>query len=81
MSLITFIVYGFDKWKAKRGQWRVKENTLHLLSLLGGWPGAGLAQQFLRHKSSKKPFRIMYWVTVVANISIVILWLLFLVNE
>ncbi|MBM9613427.1 cold shock and DUF1294 domain-containing protein [Desulfobulbus rhabdoformis] len=67
MSLITFFVYGKDKYAAQNGQWRISESGLHTLSLLGGWPGARLAQSFLRHKSSKGSFLFIYWITVVLN--------------
>ena len=49
------------------GKWRTAESTLHILSLLGGWPGAALAQSFLRHKSKKLSFRVTYWITVIVN--------------
>jgi uncharacterized membrane protein YsdA (DUF1294 family)/cold shock CspA family protein len=68
LSMATFIVYALDKRAAARGEWRVAENTLHLLSLGGGWPGALLAQQTLRHKSTKASFRRVYWATVVLNV-------------
>lgn len=68
MSMVTFIAYAIDKSAAQQGRWRTKETTLHLLSLLGGWPGAYFAQVKLRHKSSKKDFKVMYWGTVLLNI-------------
>ena len=74
-SFITFIIYAIDKFKAKKNAWRIPENKLHMLSLLGGWPGAAIAQQLLRHKSQKRPFRIMYWVTVAVNFAVLIWWL------
>jgi uncharacterized membrane protein YsdA (DUF1294 family) len=64
LNLATFITYWRDKRAAQAGRWRIAENTLHLLSLLGGWPGAWLGQQMLRHKSSKASFRWAYWATV-----------------
>ncbi len=67
MSVIAFLMYAKDKNAAEWGKWRTAESTLHTLSLLGGWPGAKIAQSFLRHKSKKISFRITYWVTVVAN--------------
>ena len=67
VSVLTFIMYAADKSAAKKGKWRIHESTLHLLSLLGGWPGALIAQQTLRHKSMKKSFRIKSWLTVLAN--------------
>jgi len=76
VSLFTFGVYAIDKSAAKKGKWRTPENTLHLLSLAGGWPGAMTAQQILRHKTHKQPFRFIFWITVVLNI-ITLLWLAF----
>ncbi|MDP0561987.1 MAG: DUF1294 domain-containing protein [Candidatus Endonucleobacter sp. (ex Gigantidas childressi)] len=69
-SLLTFLIYAIDKSAAKRGGWRIKESTLHVLSLIGGWPGAAIAQQKLRHKSKKDSFCIIFWVTVAINIGI-----------
>jgi len=67
LSIVAFLMYVKDKNAAKWGKWRTSESTLHTLSLLGGWPGAALAQSFLRHKSKKTSFRVTYWVTVIAN--------------
>lgn len=75
-SVITFIVYAVDKSKAKGGVWRIKESTLHFLALLGGWPGAALAQQVLRHKSYKQKFRIVFWLTVIVNL-MAVAWFMF----
>ncbi len=74
-SFITFIAYALDKSKARRGTWRTAENTLHLLAVVGGWPGAAIAQQTLRHKSQKTAFRIVFRFTIVINIS-ALTWLL-----
>ena len=74
LSLITFIAYGRDKAKARRNQWRTPESTLHLLALLGGWPGAFLAQNKFRHKSKKGTFLFVYWLCVFANLTALI-WL------
>ena len=68
VSAVTFIAYALDKSAAQNGEWRTSEQTLHLLSLAGGWPGALLAQQVLRHKSSKQEFRSVFWFTVGLNV-------------
>ena len=68
LSLITFFAYWKDKRAAQGGHWRTPESTLHVLAVMGGWPGAILAQQWLRHKSSKTAFRTAFWVTVVLNV-------------
>ncbi|MGS0681285.1 DUF1294 domain-containing protein [Shewanella sp. 125m-7] len=70
-SLVTFIAYGWDKRAARKNRWRVSEYKLHLLSLIGGWPGALLAQQWLRHKSAKGRFKLVLWLTVSLNIALI----------
>lgn len=67
-SVIAFCAYAIDKSKAQRGSWRIKENTLHFFSLIGGWPGGAIAQQLLRHKSQKRKFQIVFWITVIVNL-------------
>ena len=67
VSLMTFIAYALDKSAAKSGQWRTQESTLFFFGLLGGWPGAIFAQQLFRHKSSKREFQIIFWLTVLFN--------------
>jgi uncharacterized membrane protein YsdA (DUF1294 family) len=66
-SALTFLAYAVDKSAARRQAQRTPESTLHLLALAGGWPGALLAQQLLRHKSTKAEFRSVFWATVVLN--------------
>lgn len=68
VSMLTLLFYGIDKWAAKNDKWRISEAKLHLLSLLGGWPGALLAQQMFKHKRSKSAFMRVYWVTVLVNL-------------
>ena len=66
-SVATVVAYGVDKSAAEQHRWRVKESTLHLLALLGGWPGAFIAQRMFRHKSRKPSFQAGFMVTVVLN--------------
>ena len=67
LSIISVLAYGKDKAAALKGRWRVNEKTFHMLSLLGGWPGATLAQILFNHKTSKQPFRTIFWFTVILN--------------
>ena len=69
LGLITYIMYAKDKAAAQNGDWRTPESTLHVLSALGGWVGALLAQTYLRHKSQKPEFRVTYYLTVVVNMA------------
>ena len=69
LGLITYITYAKDKAAAQSGQWRTPEITLHILSALGGWVGAMVAQTYLRHKSQKPDFRIAYYLTVIINLA------------
>lgn len=75
MNAMSYWFYAQDKEAAQLGNRRVPENTLHLLSFLGGWPAAWLAQQKLRHKTQKQPFRQIYFCTIAFNI-ILIIWLI-----
>lgn len=66
-SMIAFVAYALDKSAAIHARRRTEESTLHLLGLIGGWPGALAAQQLLRHKSSKPSFQAGFWLTVAIN--------------
>ena len=66
-SACSFFAYQHDKSAAQSNQWRTPESTLHILSILGGWPGALLAQKMFRHKSRKVSFQLVFWITVALN--------------
>ena len=66
-SAAAAIAYRVDKSAAQTGAWRTSERTLHLLALIGGWPGALIAQRIFRHKSQKASFQLAFWTTVALN--------------
>jgi uncharacterized membrane protein YsdA (DUF1294 family)/cold shock CspA family protein len=66
-SIITYGCYSRDKTAANNAARRTPESTLHLMSLVGGWPGALIAQALLRHKTRKPSFLVGYWFTVIFN--------------
>lgn len=68
-SALAFGVYAIDKAAARAERWRTPESTLLLLGLACGWPGALLAQQWLRHKTSKTSFQLLFWTTVLLNMA------------
>ena len=74
-SAVSYLAYLFDKASAERGGRRTPENTLHLFDLLGGWPGALIAQQQFRHKTVKQPFQLFFWLSVLGNLGGAWWWL------
>ncbi len=67
LSVVCLFAYAFDKSAARAGARRTSEKRLLLLGLAGGWPGALVAQQLLRHKSGKASFRSAFPGTVFLN--------------
>jgi uncharacterized membrane protein YsdA (DUF1294 family) len=72
-SVIAAAAYGMDKSAAQSDRWRTAERTLHLLALVGGWPGALIAQRMFRHKSRKPSFQVGFFLTVALNCA-ALLW-------
>ena len=66
-SLFTWLAYWSDKRRAEAGEWRIPEATLHVGELVGGWPGAFLAQQQFRHKTSKVSYQTVFWLIVLLH--------------
>lgn len=75
-SLLGFLLYWLDKRSAQIGGRRTPENSLHLVELAGGWPGALLAQQALRHKTRKVSYQTVFWLIVAAHQAFWFDWLL-----
>lgn len=69
-SPVAFLMYGWDKVAATGGRWRTQESTLLLVGLMGGWPGALIAQEKIRHKTAKASFQATFWFTVLINVSV-----------
>lgn len=71
MSALSYLMYWQDKSAARAGRSRSRtpENSLHLTDLLGGWPGALIAQQQFHHKTAKPSFQWAFWLTVVLNLA------------
>lgn len=65
--LVSYLLYRSDKRRAEEGLWRIPESTLHLAELVGGWPGAFLAQRNYRHKTAKASYQIIFWLIVGAH--------------
>ena len=70
LSCLSYRMYSLDKTAAGKNMQRIAESTLHSVDLLGGWPGALIAQQQFRHKTVKASFQSVFWVTVSVNIAV-----------
>ena len=67
VNVVAFAHYGFDKFRAVRGGWRVPEVVLLGLALIGGVPGSLLGQLLFRHKVSKRRFMLVFWLISIAQ--------------
>ena len=56
INIFTFLLYGADKYKARRGEWRIKESVLLGLAAIGGSPAAWIAMYMFHHKTKKPKF-------------------------
>ena len=56
-NVVTFFMYGVDKWKAKKSKWRIREAALLTLAVLGGSIGAWLGMKVWHHKTQHKKFK------------------------
>ena len=68
MSVVSFCLYWLDKGRARTGTWRISEATLHGSEMLGGWPGAWVAQRVFRHKWRKGSYMGIFWIIVAAHL-------------
>lgn len=73
MSIVCAAFYWHDKVSARLGEWRTSEGALIFMGIMCGWPGAIVAQQLLRHKTTKPSFRTMHWFSVGLNLAILLL--------
>ncbi|WP_109511599.1 DUF1294 domain-containing protein [Pseudomonas ovata] len=74
-SLLAVGLYRHDKRQAGQGGQRTPENLLHAVELLGGWPGALLAQQLFRHKTRKLSYQAVFWLIVIIHQAFWVDWL------
>ena len=76
INILGFLAMGIDKLKAKRGSWRIPENTLFTFTILGGGVGTILGMYIFRHKTKKKKFTIGMSVILILEVILVIYILL-----
>ena len=73
INIVTFVVYGIDKWKAKRGNWRISEATLLMLAVIGGTIGALLGMKVWQHKTMHLKFKYGLPLILLAQIALIYL--------
>lgn len=73
INIVTFLVYGIDKWKTKQGSWRISEATLLMLAVIGGTIGTLLGMQVWRHKTMHLKFKYGLPLILVAQIAFIYL--------
>ena len=71
INVLTFVVYGIDKWKAKQGRWRISEGTLLILAIIGGSIGALLGMKVWHHKTKHKKFKYGLPLILLAQIALI----------
>jgi len=74
INIVTFLVYGIDKWKAKQGSWRISEATLLILAVIGGSIGALLGMRVWYHKTMHKKFK--YGLPLILLVQIALIYLI-----
>ncbi len=76
LSACGFVLHAWDKWRATAGGRRVPETLLHTVELLGGWPGALVGRHFVRNKTVKVSYRVVFWLCTLTNVAVVggVLW-------
>ena len=74
INIVTFLVYGIDKWKAKQGSWRISEATLLILAIIGGSIGALLGMKVWHHKTMHKKFK--YGLPLILLVQIALIYLI-----
>ena len=73
LNIVTFLVYGIDKWKAKQGSWRISEVSLLILAVIGGCIGALLGMKIWHHKTMHKKFKYGLPMILLAQIALIYL--------
>ena len=76
INIITFFLYGVDKWKAQRARWRIPESVLLGMAAIGGSVGAWLGMRVWRHKTQHAKFRFGVPIILIAQVALMV-WILY----
>ena len=76
INVLTFLIYGIDKWKARRGKWRIPEDPLIWLAIAGGSIGALLGMYVFRHKTQHRKFTLSVLAILLVQVALIYFFLL-----
>ena len=72
VNIVTFILYGIDKYKAKKGKWRISETTLLLMAVIGGSIGAWVGMRIWHHKTMHKKFKYGIPIIIIMQVALAV---------
>lgn len=72
INAVAFIVYGIDKYKAKKAKWRISEATLLLMAVIGGSIGAWVGMRIWHHKTMHKKFKYGIPVIIIFQVALAV---------
>ena len=73
INVLTFVIFGIDKWLAKRSKWRLPESRLLLACAIGGSVGGLIAMQMFHHKTKKLKFKLGIPVIIIIQLALILL--------
>ena len=76
INVVTFFMYGIDKWKAKNSKWRIRETALLGLAVLGGSIGAWLGMKVWRHKTQHKKFKYGVPAIIIVQLALIVYFII-----
>ena len=76
INVVTFFVYGIDKWKAKKSKWRIRETALLGLAVLGGSIGAWLGMKVWHHKTQHKKFKYGVPAIIIIQLALIVFFII-----
>ena len=81
INVVTFFMYGIDKWKAKNSKWRIRETALLGLAVLGGSIGAWLGMKVWRHKTQHKKFKYGVPAIIIVQLALIVYFIITKINR
>ena len=72
INIATFFLYGIDKYKAKKGRWRISEATLLLMAVIGGSIGAWVGMRIWHHKTMHKKFKYGIPIIIILQVALAV---------